>query len=101
MSAGDRPPGTSDPGAPTFRVLSERQRQRIHDAALAVLEDPGVRITTPAAREVAVLTGVPYAPEAVDVAQALLPGGLKLAVPPSCSGSYGPISDCTTKCGHW
>ncbi len=57
MSAGDRPPGTSDPGAPTFRVLSERQRQRIHDAALAVLEDPGVRITTPAAREVLVGAG--------------------------------------------
>lgn len=53
----DPRPGVRDPGAPTFRVLSDEQRARIHAAALAILDEPGVRITTSAARDVLVAAG--------------------------------------------
>jgi len=46
----DRPPSIHDADAPSFRVLSDAQRQRIHEAAVGLLADPGVRITTEAAR---------------------------------------------------
>jgi trimethylamine--corrinoid protein Co-methyltransferase len=52
LSRSDPPPSAQDPGAPTFRVLSDGQRRRIHEAAVAVLEDPGIRITTEAGRGV-------------------------------------------------
>ena len=57
MSPADHPPSVRDPDAPDFRVLSDAQRQRIHDAALAILDDPGVRITTADARDVLVGAG--------------------------------------------
>ncbi len=62
MSTPDQPPSIHDPNAPTFRVLSEEQRRRIHDAALAVLEDPGVRITTNAARDILLGAGATTGP---------------------------------------
>lgn len=52
MNDPGRVPSIHETGAPSFRILSDEGRRRIHDAALAVLEDPGVRITTGAAREV-------------------------------------------------
>lgn len=57
MRTTDRPPSIHDTGAPSFRVLTDDGRRRIHDAALAVLEDPGVRITTLEARRVLVDAG--------------------------------------------
>jgi len=50
VSAIDRPPSIHDADAPSFRVLSDLQRQRIHEAAAGLLADPGVRITTREAR---------------------------------------------------
>jgi trimethylamine--corrinoid protein Co-methyltransferase len=50
VSTIERPPSIHDAGAPSFRVLSDAQRQRIHEAAVELLADPGVRITTPEAR---------------------------------------------------
>ncbi len=49
MRTTDRPPSIHDADAPSFRVLTDDGRRRIHDAALAVLEDPGVRIGWPPA----------------------------------------------------
>lgn len=45
------PPSNRGPDAPRFQLLSEEKMQRIHDAALSLLTDPGIQITTAPARE--------------------------------------------------
>lgn len=42
---------------PSFRLLDDAQLERLHEASVAILEDPGVRITTDEARSLLVKAG--------------------------------------------
>lgn len=48
----ERPLSIRDEGAPVLRILSGAKLQRLHDAAIELLEDPGVQITSEEARHV-------------------------------------------------
>lgn len=46
-----QPGSAQDPDAPKLQVLSDDKKQRIHEAALSLLADPGIQVTTDEARE--------------------------------------------------
>jgi trimethylamine:corrinoid methyltransferase-like protein len=50
-------PSIYDENASVFRVLSDGQRQRVHDEAVGSLADPGIQVTTAAGRGVLASAG--------------------------------------------
>ena len=52
-----QPRSAREETAPLFRVLSQGQRERIHDAALTLLVDPGIQVTTEEGRSVLAAAG--------------------------------------------
>ncbi len=61
----ERPRGTADRDAPVFRIVSDEGLRRIHGAAISLLQDPGVQVTTEAARTLLLDAGCSAAGEDV------------------------------------
>jgi trimethylamine---corrinoid protein Co-methyltransferase len=64
---------------PTFRLLDDAQLDALHGAALAVLDDPGVRITTAEARELLAAAGARLDDDVARIPEALVDDALASA----------------------
>lgn len=81
-----QPPSTQTGDAPVFHVLSEMQRQRIHEASLALLADPGIQVTTEEGRSVLAGAGCDIDGEIARIPERLVTQALESA--PNCFALY-------------
>lgn len=74
-----QPPRAGTGDAPSFQVLTDDKKQRIHEAALSLLMDPGISVTTPEALELLASAGCPVEGDVVRIPAQLVERALDSA----------------------